>query len=185
MVSTPFTPSPKAPSRAMSSAIVVSYSGERFVDDVGRCVSSCAGDKEGPLGEGKVFGISRSHSETTAVRIDCIYKGFSKMRSMEYQNSATRLLLQLLFCLNTFQRRVEVGIVCRFCGARTSIWVRLWICAKDLRQRHFRPWVSNRIYSKQGKDGLKYWLRPCQTPIHLHPRRSRFFTGSAASKAWM
>lgn len=121
MVSTPFTASSKAPSRAVSSAIAVSYSGECFVDDVGRRVSSCAGDKEGPLGEGKVFRISCSHSEPTAVRIDCIYKGFGKMRSMEYQKSATRLLLQLLFCLNTFQRRVEVGIIRRFCGARTSI----------------------------------------------------------------
>lgn len=97
MVSMPFTVSLKVPPRAMSSAIAVSYSGERFVDDVGRCVSSCTGDKEGPLGEGKVFGISCSHSETTAVRIDCIYKGFGRMRSMEYQKSATRLLLQLLF----------------------------------------------------------------------------------------
>jgi len=120
-VSTPFTTSSKAPSHAMSSAIAVSYSGERFVDDVGCCVSGCAGDKEGPLGEGKVFGISCSHSETTAVRIDCIYKGFGKMRSMEYQKSAIRLLLQLLFCSNTFQRRVEVGTIRRFCGASTSI----------------------------------------------------------------
>lgn len=83
MISTPFTASSKAPSHAISSAIAVSYSGEHFVD-VGCCVSGRAGDKEGPLGEGEVFGISCSHSETTAVRIDCIYKGFGKMRSMEY-----------------------------------------------------------------------------------------------------